>query len=671
MPINRIYHSSPDYPVLTGRELRRETLLNFVTEHWRNGKQILGFYGAPGIGKTTAAVQSISVIQDSINYVLWLELRVCPNAGGLLSQLYDCIEEIGKIAVAQQLRQQIQPDPSYLSNILLENLGRDCLLIIDHCEILFNEPENSYLSRLINVLLSKTGWRSLFTIRAIQTPRLKILDNLQIIWYPVEKLTHDERKALINLTLSNNAKRWDNLSQENKQIIINEFAGYPFFVRLLFNETEINLNETINHIRNLSKNNNEYAVLDYFIGLISPLARPMLELLAAIEDREPLPFVEGAWHTLGNVLGLPTRQYAGIALSELQKLALIEEGNGGYRISPVVRQYLSERSHPLGFPERHAQLFYFHLFRLYEALAKQVKGQAQTLLAIKNDANAAQQAAGLIRYHAVLRDRALRQAFHINNLDLSRRALEGLIDLVPWRLTSQFSADRCLAYAQRLDDCTALAIKNLDNTQTLEVGACYHTIGRVYEEIQANELALATYQRALNWWEQARQSHRLGETWLQIGMLHTNSRNWSAALAAYRTALDWWERTRQHPQMGKTWRLIGKLYYEQGSWTEALTAYHTAIDWQKRTNRTNELSRIWHGIGESYESQREFNLAAQAYVQALEWLRANNDDSDQNFLEIILAAARHLLTTSTKIVEEQFSHLQKAVSLFEQNKVIV
>ena len=65
MPILQIYHSSPDYPVITGREIRREGLLKRLTESWHNNQKILGLYGTIGIGKTTTALQFVNIIQNS------------------------------------------------------------------------------------------------------------------------------------------------------------------------------------------------------------------------------------------------------------------------------------------------------------------------------------------------------------------------------------------------------------------------------------------------------------------------------------------------------------------------------------------------------------------------------------------------------------------------------
>ncbi|CAK0743494.1 hypothetical protein CCP3SC5AM1_1180002 [Gammaproteobacteria bacterium] len=668
-----IHHSSPDYPVLTGGEARRDVLLTCLVAAWHAGQQVLGLYGPVGIGKTTATLQAATAIHEMVTHTLWLELRICPDAGGLLSQLADCLQEIGHSELARQLRQEIQPALQPLTAALLRALGPNCLLIIDQCETVLDESgriANPYLRELLAALLGHTGWRGLFAIRGAREPSAMLLaggddapEICRIQWFAVEELSRNERATMLRLALPHSPLRWDGLKTEVKRLIIDELAGHPYIFRLFLADPGDDPALTVAEIQNrAAAGAGEYAALDYYVGRVSPMARPMLELLAALEDREPWPFLEGAWRALGNAFDWPERQ-AGVALSELIHRALVEEGGGGYRILPVLRHYLSSCAPPLGFPESRAKLFHYHLLRLYEVLAKQVKDQTQVLLVTQNDPKDSQRGMELVRYHAVLRDRALRQALHRGNLRLARGALEGLVEPIPWRLTTQFTAERCLAYTRRLTALVEEAVVLADNSQPIEIGACYHAIGRVCEEIQAGEQALTAYQRALNWWERTRQPHRMGDTWMRIGMVHTHVHRWSAALAAYRTALDWWERTRQYPRMGGAWDQIGQLYANQDNWLEALTAYQTALDWQKRTHRQGESIDVWRRVGEIHEMQGQFGPATLAYTQALETLNAHESGSSQA-LEIILDAARRLLTVSHQEVgQEELERLSEAVHI--------
>ncbi|CAK0763540.1 hypothetical protein CCP3SC15_20033 [Gammaproteobacteria bacterium] len=694
MPRSPIYHSSPDYPALSGREVRRDALLSRMVEAWRAGHRVLGLYGPGGIGKTVASIQMAATLcsgsqrdsrlQVQVTRALWLELRICPDAGGFLSQLVDCLQEMGQHGLAQQLRQEAQPDPEPLAHALAQALGPDCLLIVDQCEAVLDDQgrvTNPYLRKLLTALFVRTGWRGLLTIRVpsssgeagqvTPSPTFFIADGeedghevCRVDWFPVEELSTSERTTLLRLGLPSSPLRWDELNGGTQRLILTEMASHPHTFSLFLADPGNDPAATVTEIRRRATNGaGEYAALDYYVGQVPAAVRPMLELLAALEDREPWPFLEGAWQALGSTLGWPVRR-AGAALSDLTRRALVEEGAEGYRVIPIVRHYLLHRAPPLGLSETLARFFHQHLTRLYEVLAKQVRDQAETLLTEKENADASQRAAELVRYHAVLRDRALRQALCRGSLRLVRGALEGLVEPVPWQLTAQLTAGRCLAYTQRLTALVEEAItRSDDDGRPAEVGACYHAIGRVCEEIHAEEQSLAAYQSALGWWERTRQPHRMGDTWVQIGRIYVGRHQWSEALSAYRTALDWWERTRQYPQMGSTWHRIGRLYADQGSWPEALTAYHTALDWQGRTHRQRESGGTWQRMGETHEAQGQLGPAALAYAQSLESLRTHNAGSKT--LESVLASAQRLLAAAPPDTGSEWEQLRGVIEALQ------
>jgi len=697
--IPHIYHSSPDHPVLTGREVRREALLTRLIDAWRVGHRVLGLYGLGGIGKTVASIHAVAAICGNssgqrnprlrVTRVLWLELRISPNAGGLLSQLADCLQEMGQSDLAQQLRSEAQPAPQPLAHALAQALGPDCLLVVDQCETVLDDQgqvANPYLCELLAALFGQTGWRGLLTVRTSsvegkmeqKAPPATLLAREEgkggagrgvdrVHWFSVETLFSDERTALLRLALPHSPLRWNTLSGDTQRLILTEIAGHPYtFTLFLANPGDDPAATVVDIQRRAASGAGEYAAMDYYVGLAPLALRPMLELLATLDDREPWPFLEGAWQAVGSILGWPVRG-AGTTLAELTRRALVEEGAEGYRVLPVVRHYLLSRPPPLGLPEGLPDFFHHHLARLYGVLAKKVREQVQSLVVgPRGDSEASRQAiAELVRYHAVLRDRALRQALHHGNLRLIRVALEGLVEPIPWQLNPQLTVERCLAYTQQLTVLIeGAATQPGDDSRLTEVGACYHVIGRVCEDLHAGKQSLAAYQSALDWWDRTHQSHRMGGTWLQIGKVLSGDRQWSDALTAYRTALDWWERTRQYPQMGATWHKIGKLYADQNRWPDALTAYHTAIDWQGRTSRQRESSSTWLWIGEAHEAQKQFGPAALAYVQALELLHIY--DAGPKPLEFILASALRLLAASPPDIEGELERLRGVVQTFQK-----
>ena len=655
--VPHLYYSSPDYPALTGREVRRTALLTELAEAWRAGHPILGLYGHRGMGKTLAAIQATTALSDnSPTRTLWVELRVCPNAGGLLSQLADCLQEMGQMDVAQALRQQARPMPTYVADILLQALGSNGLLIVDQCEAVLDaqgQMVDAYLRALLHALLHQTGWRGLLTVRTQDStvPSTDLLTEghtspCRVRWFSAAEWSFQEREVLLR-TWPHDPLRWNHLSADNRRLFLTQIARNPGLSPLFLAVPGDDPIVTAKEIQRRATSSNhtdaqayECALLDYYLEQVPATSRPMLELLAVLEDREPWPFLEGAWKAVGSILGWPARQASG-ALADLTRRALVEKGDEGYRIVPMVRQHLLSHPPPLGLAESLSRLFHYHLARLYEALAKQVKEQARGLLASAGSYESPQVAA-LIRYHAVLRDRALRQALRRNTPRLVRRALDGLVEPSPWRLTTQLAASRCLAYAQRLNALVQETVSQPgEEHQPAEIGACYQTIGLVCHEIGEEQQAIQAYQNALAWWEQTRQLHRMGSAWVEIGKVHAQQQRWSEALTAYRTALDWWERTRQYPKMGETWHQIGKLYNVQGKWLDALTAYHTALDWQGRTNRQAESGNTWRRIGEVHERQVEIGRAAQAYTKALELLRAHN--MGVHALDPICIAATRLL----------------------------
>ncbi len=657
-----LYHSSPDYPTLTGREVPRVGLLERIKDAWRAGHRILGLHGCTGIGKTLTALQAATSIHgETHGCTVWVELRVCPNAGGFLSQLADCLQDMGLSALAQPLRQQTRPAPESLAHSLAHALGQNTLLIVDQCETVLNDQgriNDPYLYELLNALLDQAGWRSLLVVRTEQgtTPPPDLLA-LPVRWFLVGPLSAQEQKALLQAALPTSPLRWHTLSADTQHLILHEMAGHPYAFTLFLADPGDDPAATLCGIQQHATGGLK-ALLEEAVGRVPATARPMLDLLVALEDREPWPFLEGAWKALGAILGWPARQ-AKAALTELTRRALVEQGSGGYRLLPMVREHVLSQPPPLGLSETLGRFLHYHLVRLYEALAKQVKEQAQGLLTSGGLSESDPQVLALIRYHAVLRDRALRQALRRNTLRLVRGTLEGLLEPTPWQSTLPLPASRCIAYAHRLAVLLEeVAAQPGSDQEPAEIGACYQAIGWAYDAMREEDQAIQAYQHALEWWEQTRQPHRIGSAWVAMGGIHARQQRWSEALLAYRTALDWSERTRQYPEMGNTWHQIGNLYAAQCQWSEALTAYHTALDWQGRTKRQRESGHTWQRIGEIHAAQQNIERAAYAYTQALESFPAH--DANSRTRETVLASAQRLLEASPT-QEETLERLRRLV----------
>jgi len=617
MPDLAIYHSSPDYPALTGREVRRTALLTRIVDAWNSGHQVVGVYGPAGIGKSVITLQAAAAFSTSHSKttptplrVLWLELGIFPDAGGILSQIADCMDKMDFVSLARQIRATPQPALDTLASELRQALSANCLLIIDQTELVLDQSgriPNSYLHEVLAVLIENTGWATLFTARRDQPPPIDLFDT-PILWLALDELNADEGLTLLRNLLPSSSLQWEQLSTDDQQLILRTIAVHPYRCTLFLADPGDNPAATLAEIKNTPD-----GLLDYYLNRVPLVSRPMLELLAVIAGREQFPFLEGAWQTLGGILGWPVRQ-SRAALEDLIRRALVESSANGYRLLPFVRQHLTQRPPPLGISEGLARLFHFHLARLYDVLAYQVKNQAEALFA----EDASRHTAELIYYHAVLRDRALRQALQRANLRLVRSALENLVEPTPWPWSASITAARGLTYTQQL--VTLIELESPNPANPLEVGAAWHAVGHVCDTLHAPDQALDAYHQALSWWEHTQQPHRLGDAWAQMGAVFAQHHRWDEALQAYHNALDWWERTRQYRRMGGAWHHIGIIYAAQKDWRAALDAYRTALDWQGRTNRINESRTTWGKIAEAHEAcgQREF--AADAYAHAGEIL---------------------------------------------------
>ena len=623
-------------PPLRADATPRLSLLQHLDQAYQRGERNLGLYGLGGMGKTITAQQWAlrclrSPLTDlKIERAFWLDLRAdsAPIAAQVAFWLRDCKLD----APADSLRHS-HFEGAKLADLLQQNLpDAEYLLIADNCEdqadnqgLWHNKPALELLTRLAAL----PRWRLLFTARA----QLRLEDRgraaLTIAWQQAQQPTPTERACLMqSLWSADQLQKLERPELERRY----QLSRYPLCLYLYYRALE---RGAVEPLRVATDKIETYANLDYYLSKPTPAARSLLLLLAYLG--EPLQLMElqlivdinqqadqeatSPWHQL-DPKQLPER------LRELQAFGLVESEAETYSLLPA----LQERALAANPADSHATNRALLALALYNA-AKFFEQQ------LTQSATPA-----LSRSMQRLSSLALRSALDQTNAELLNHCLQFYLQRAMWARAgeAQQLGNAVEIWAQGATEQPMLAplrgtLANLwfelrlypralqtyqaildDPSARSYHGGVYHQIGRVYQEQQQWQQALAACQRALELQEQHGQQHQLGSTHHQIGIVYQQQQQWQQALDAYQRALELYEQHGQQHQMGGTYHQIGMVHQEQRQWQQALASYQRALALQEQHGQQHKLGDTYHQIGIVHQLQQQWREALAAYQRALE-----------------------------------------------------
>ena len=668
-------------PPLRADATPRLSLLQHLDQAYQRGERNLGLYGLGGMGKTITAQQwALRCLRSPLAVLkvaraFWLDLRA--DSAPIAAQVALWLRVCGLEEPAESLRHS-HFEGAELADELQRHLP-DCeyLLIADNCEdqaddagLWHNKPAQALLTRLA----AQPRWRLLFTARS----QLRLEDRgraaLTIAWQQAQQPTPTERACLIqSLWGADQLQKLERPELDRRY----QLSRYPLCLYLYYRALE---RGTVEPLRVATDKIETYANLDYYLSKPTPAARSLLLLLAYLG--EPLQLMElqlivfgcqrgdkdstSPWHQL-DPEQLPEH------LRELQALGLVESEAETYSLLPA----LQERALAATPADSHATNRALLALALYNA-AKFFEQQ------LTQSATPA-----LSRSMQRLSSLALRSALNQTNAELLNHCLDFYRQRAMWARVGEAqqlgtAVEFWLQDAAEQPMLTPLrgALASLwlelrlypralqtyraildDRSAHSYHGIVYHDIGRVYQEQQQWQQALAAYQRALELKEQHSQQHELGSTYHQIGIVYQEQQQWQQALDAYQRALELKEQHEQQHQLGSTHHQIGTVYEEQQKWSEALDAYQRALELKNQHGQQHKMESTFHQIGRVYQEQQQWQQALNAYKSALAL-------QDQHGQQHRLGLTYHSISMVHQLQrqwQQALAAYQHALELYEQH----
>jgi hypothetical protein len=289
----RHHYVSLNCPVLTGREVRRNALMDRVEALWRRGQKVVGIHGLGGLGKTFFSLQAAERLVRhpdpnlAVAGTVWLDLRDKAGAGALLEEVAQLLSLSGAPQLAQALRQETAPNPLLAARCLAQAFaGQRLLLVLDNCETLAQvEPtEKTGLRDLLLALAGHTPhWPVLLTSRERLDLKVNGREPVAVSWLAMSELTYSERGALF-LTAQETAPV--KVPAPHQELVLREVAGHPYELTLFLGELTAGT-DIPRLIQAVHQRTGEYAALGYYVGQLPPAQLRVLQTLALFRTPPP------------------------------------------------------------------------------------------------------------------------------------------------------------------------------------------------------------------------------------------------------------------------------------------------------------------------------------------------------------------------------------------------
>ena len=624
-------------PPLHTNTTPRLSLLQSLDQAYQSGERNLGLCGHGGMGKTTTAQQwalrclDSSAAELKVDRAFWLNLHA--DAPPIATQAALWLRTCGLKESAERLC-YLRLEGARLADWLLEQLpDAEYLLIADNCEdqaddqgLWHNKPALAFLKRLAAL----PRWRVLCTARA----QLQLEDRgraaLAIDWQQVSQPTAIERTSLLQSLWGNDqANKPSPAELERRQ----QISSYPLCLYLYHRALQ---QGAVEPARAPTDKSESYTSLNYYLSLPSSAARSLLLMLAYLG--KPLQLEElqvvvavtqhdkskeaSPWHQL-----VPDNltEYFG----ELQALGLVEAAGESYSLLPALQERILAAV-PADSHEANQNLLARVLFDTAKVMQEQLAPLAQAglelgssvqpIIALALRSALAQGDPKLLvncfsLYQEGMKWTPIGEAQQMGTaVELWLQDTEEDLMQLPLlgALTSLWQ--QLNLYPRALQSCQAMLRDYLPDANR---GAVYHNIGRLHQELQQWDEALAAYQNALTVYQQNDQHQELGDTYHQIGEVYERQQQWQQALDAYQQALAAQEQNDQQHRSDIIHRQIGMLYHDLEQWQQALDSFQRALELQEEHAKNECISLTYHQIGFVHELQGDLPLASGYYDLAL------------------------------------------------------
>ena len=624
-------------PALRTNTTPRLSLLQSLDQAYQSGERNLGLYGLGGMGKTTTAQQwalrclDSSAAELKVDRAFWLNLHA--DAPPIATQAAFWLSACGLKESADKLC-HLRLEGAHLANWLLEQLpDAEYLLIAANCE---SQADSDALWQDRTTLAFLTlpavlpRWRVLFTASS----QLRLTDRSRaaftIAWQQMSQPTPTERTSLRqSLWGDDQANKPSSAELERRQ----QISGYPLCLHLYQRALQHGAVEPAHALTDQSKS---YTSLDYYLSLPSSAARALLLMLAYLGKAlqlEELQVVVAVTQHDNKEQASPWHQLVPDKLSEyfceLQALGLVEDAGESYSLLPALQERILAAV-PADSHEANHNLLARVLFDTAKVMQEQLAPLAQAGLEL---GSSVQPIIGLALRSALAQSdpkllvnclRLYQEGMKWTQIGEAQQmgtAVELWLagteeDLMQLPLLGELTSmwQQLNMYPRALQSCQALLRDCLPEASR---GAVYHNIGRLHQELQQWNEALAAYQNALTVYQQNDQHQDTGDTYQQIGEIFERQQQWQQALDAYQQALAAQEQHDQQRWSDIIHRQIGMIYQDQQQWQQALDAFQRALELQEEHAKNESIGLTYHQIGFVHELQGDLPLAGGYYELAV------------------------------------------------------
>jgi CHAT domain-containing protein/predicted negative regulator of RcsB-dependent stress response len=150
-----------------------------------------------------------------------------------------------------------------------------------------------------------------------------------------------------------------------------------------------------------------------------------------------------------------------------------------------------------------------------------------------------------------------------------------------------------------------------------EKGNAYLGEGDIYLRTGENAKALTMYEKALPFFEKARDPIGQGNVYRREGDIYLNTSDYAKALAMYEKALPFFEKAQDPLGQGNVYKSEGDIYLYTGENAKALAMYEKALPFYEKAQDPLGQGGVYRGEGEIYLYEGENAKALAMYEKAL------------------------------------------------------
>lgn len=156
-----------------------------------------------------------------------------------------------------------------------------------------------------------------------------------------------------------------------------------------------------------------------------------------------------------------------------------------------------------------------------------------------------------------------------------------------------------------------------ENFRKKQLAIAYTNIGNAYKNKNDYDKSLEFYTRAINIYEQLKDTVEMAKVYNNIGIIYYNKSDYNKALDTYIKSLKIFENAGDRKGQADCYNNIGLIYNKKGEYDKSLEFYFKNLKIREEIKDKSGIAASYNNIGNIYYNKDDYNKALEYYLKSL------------------------------------------------------